>query len=174
MKGTPWQKRFWAKVNKDGPVSPHPGTPGTPCWIWTGALDRKGYGHIDVLGLPWRVHRLSFVIAGRAIPDGLCVLHKCDTRLCVRPDHLYAGTDLQNVQDRVSRKRSSSYVFEPPQAKLTPDLVRHIRARAAADSSLTVVELAGEYGLGLSTIWRVVTRRSWKHVSGEATHRRGE
>lgn len=162
---TSWQERFWARVNKDGPVQLHTGTPGTPCWLWTGPPDWNGYGRFDVHGHLWRAHRLSFVLAYLMIPDGLNVLHKCDVRLCVRPDHLHAGTHAQNVQDRVARNRTSRHEGEFfPQAKLTPDLVRQMRAQKAANPSLTTRKLAVEYGLARSSISCVLSGKRWKNV----------
>lgn len=95
--------RFWAKVNKVGPVHP---TIGTECWLWTGRPTPSGYGAffpIRTEHVP--AHRYSYVLAHGIIPDGLHVLHKCDVRLCVRPDHLFAGTQLDNVRDMLAKGR---------------------------------------------------------------------
>lgn len=74
------------------------------CWIWTGSLDSKqGYG---MLGPSYEIraaHRLSWTIYKGPIPDGLCVLHRCDIKRCVNPEHLFLGTDLENRDDAMSK-----------------------------------------------------------------------
>src|SRR4029077_20972173 len=81
--------RFWSKVNKiDG------------CWLGTAAVAGKGdYGYFGFQGKIQRAHRVSWILTFGEIPDGLFVLHKCDTPLCVRPDHLFLGTQQDNVDD---------------------------------------------------------------------------
>lgn len=79
---------FWAKVNK---------TPG--CWLWTGARHIRGYGACGPSYGDTRAHRASWKFTNGPIPKGLGVLHKCNTELCVRPDHLYLGDQKQNHAD---------------------------------------------------------------------------
>ena len=86
------------------------------CWIWEGASAGKGgYGICELLGKRWMPHRLSYHAFNAGIPDGLDVLHKCDVPSCVNPLHLYAGTDQDNVRDRVARNRSRK-TGNPPAA----------------------------------------------------------
>lgn len=89
--------RFWRRVQK---------LPGDGCWLWMGAKNSNGYGAISINGKSVAAHRASFEMAKGAIPAGAFVCHKCDTRACVRPDHLYAGNALTNAQDREERGRS--------------------------------------------------------------------
>lgn len=94
--------RFWAKVDKSG-----------DCWLWTGAHNLR-YGKVYV-GPPgerfWAyVHRVSWVIAHGIIPagegyHGTCVCHHCDVKLCVRPDHLFLGTQRDNLRDMSAKGR---------------------------------------------------------------------
>lgn len=81
----PIAERFWEKVNKDGPVNmPALG----PCWIFTSTAERKGYGVIWNEGKVRYAHRVSWVLAGRELPDDMVIDHLCMTAKCVRPEHL--------------------------------------------------------------------------------------
>lgn len=86
--------RFWSKVEK------------TPtCWLWKGTLHSAGYGHFQTNGCRYFAHRASYVIAHGPIPPGLSVLHHCDTPDCIRPDHLFLGTQTENMRDMLDKGR---------------------------------------------------------------------
>jgi len=97
------EERFWAKVNKNGPVPAHMPHLGN-CWIWTAGTDRK-YGLFYFLGKQEKAHRASFVIAGGKLESGKMVCHHCDNKLCVRPSHLFQGTPLDNLMDCINKGR---------------------------------------------------------------------
>jgi hypothetical protein len=93
--GTPLDVRFWDKVEKS--------TDG--CWEWRGA-DTRGYGVIEDKGVQQKAHRVSLEWSlGRPLHAGMLALHHCDNPACVRPDHLYEGTQQDNVDDRERRGR---------------------------------------------------------------------
>lgn len=99
----PVSVRLWRKCNKQGPTHP---ILKTKCWEWTGAeFKGAGYGQIQVEGTPKRTHRVAWALSNGPIPKGLLVLHKCDNRRCIRPDHLFLGTQKDNVDDMVSKGR---------------------------------------------------------------------
>jgi hypothetical protein len=125
------------------------------CWNWTKYLNVKtGYGETAKKEY---AHRASYRIFKGEIPAGLNVLHRCDNRACVNPDHLYAGTPQQNCIDRSLRaKRNSSL-------KLSPDLVTHIRELCKLGACPKLV--AKDIGVSVSTIRSVVARKNWKHVA---------
>lgn len=96
--------RFWSKVNKDGPIpEAHPLL--GPCWIWIPRGGAGGYGQMYVAGKQIYAHRLSYMIHFGEIPSGMVVDHRCEVRNCVRPDHLVAATQ----RDNVHRARSWEY-----------------------------------------------------------------
>ncbi len=92
----PVEARFWRHV-----------ATGDGCWLWTGQLDRDGYGTITGRGMkPVKAHRLSWELAHGRSPGKLWVLHSCDTPACVNPAHLRLGTPKDNTADMISRGRS--------------------------------------------------------------------
>jgi hypothetical protein len=98
-------RQFWDFVCKDGPVPSHAPELGQ-CWVWTGQTDPKGYGRWSKV----IASRHSWALANGQIPDGMWVLHHCDNPPCVRPDHLYLGTVVENVRDAVERGQH----YRPP------------------------------------------------------------
>lgn len=96
------EKRFWAKVTKGSRNG---------CWLWRGSLDRDGYGSIR-LGLgrifhETRAHRIAWRLIKGQIPGSLCVLHSCDVRNCVNPEHLFLGTNADNNRDMILKGRNA-------------------------------------------------------------------
>lgn len=84
---TPFETRFWAKVDKGDRNG---------CWLWRGGTNGLGYGHVGRNGRTEYAHRVAYVLAGGEIPAGLVIDHLCRTTLCVRPDHLEPVTHAEN------------------------------------------------------------------------------
>jgi hypothetical protein len=152
--------RFWLKVDKDGPVPAHDPSLGS-CWLWTSAVDARGYGAFFMPGKPRmapkaKAHRVSFELAHGPIPEGLDVLHHCDVRHCVNPKHLYLGTDRENMRDAVERGRRRSRAGEDnPNAKLSDAEVSAIR-RIYASGQVTQTALAEQFGVSQKHISALV------------------
>ena len=163
--------RFWSKVDRAGPTPPH--IPGIgPCWLWTGVL-ANGYGRLNLYANGDRTavlyaHRIMWQLTRGAIPARLCVLHKCDTPRCVRPEHLFLGTRPENSRDMVAKGRSTKGRPGPwcgkghPLAKLDADSVRAIRTLSAVGR--TLLSIAHEHGVSKRTVLNVVHGRIWRHV----------
>lgn len=76
------------------------------CWEWQGGLDKYGYGQTRFNGKNNRAHRLFYTLFVGPIPDGLMILHECDNRRCVNPDHLKPGTNQDNLTDMANKGRA--------------------------------------------------------------------
>lgn len=90
-----FRTRFIAKIEKT-----------QSCWLWTGPLSQSGYGRASRGTKKVRAHRASYELFVGPIPEGMCVLHKCDIPRCVNPDHLFIGTHLDNMRDMESKGRA--------------------------------------------------------------------
>lgn len=84
----------------------------TDCLVWTGAKSPTGYGRFLYEGANRLAHRVAWLLRNGDIPQGKRVLHKCDVRCCVNPDHLYIGTQKENYADMESRGRTSKEFAE--------------------------------------------------------------
>lgn len=79
--------------------------PNTGCWLWQKKPQSSGYGTIMINYKWWLVHRLSYSLLVGPLLEGQLVLHKCDVRMCINPDHLFVGTQKHNLEDMYKKKR---------------------------------------------------------------------
>jgi HNH endonuclease len=145
-----FEQRFWPKVLKTD-----------SCWIWTAHTNACGYGRIWY-GKAIETHRASWEMHFGAIPEGLCVLHKCDNPPCVNPDHLWLGTHADNMKDcaRKRRIRSPGLCGENnPGSRLTRPEVREMRRLYAM--KYTMAELSGYFAVSVSTVSRIINNHLW-------------
>lgn len=131
------------------------------CWIWTGCTIRHGYGVINAFprSRSLKAHRLSWELHYGSIPEGMCVLHKCDNPPCVNPSHLFLGTQTDNMQDMIRKRRHVGGNYR----KLTDDQVRAIRRRWA-EGNVTRVALALEYGVTRGHIHNLLDGRTRSNI----------
>src|SRR5260370_36813148 len=118
--------------------------PNSGCWLWMRGVNSSGYDQIWIgdrteqsRGRTEQAHRRSWTAFIGPIPDGLCVLHRCDTRCCVRTDHLFLGTYEDNNKDTVAKNRSDNRAEKNGRAKLTWQDVNGIRIAAVLGGSVS-------------------------------------
>ncbi len=170
--------RFWSKVDKERSDIFYNGT---RCWEWAAGITRDGgYGSAWMGNAPRRAHCVSYEIEFGEIIDGLFVLHHCDNRICVNPDHLFLGTHQDNMADKVQKGRQargeSHGAYTHPEsrrrgelngrAKLTAENVTEIRRRYAwyGKGGETLKELAKEFGVTFILISKIINKKLWKDV----------
>jgi hypothetical protein len=175
------ERRFWARVDKNGPVNPRRPELG-PCWIWTGSryTDKTGvtYGQTSYGGRRMTAHRASFLMHGGTVQPHFDVMHFCDTKPCVRPDHLSAGTRSENLYDGFAAPKNRGVCAgeNNGRARLTWDDVHTIRALLAAGSKQA--DLANRYGVNPVQVSHIARGTRWPEakcpVHGTAEYRRLE
>jgi hypothetical protein len=130
--------------------------PNSGCWLWTGALNSKGYGLIGSggRGLTMLAHHASLHLSGRLIPKGTLVCHTCDVTACVNPSHLFIGTALENSADnRRKRRRIGAQ-------KLTAEQVSEVRALVMAGA--THGDVASRFGVCRQNVGAIANHKTWR------------
>jgi len=127
------------------------------CWIWTGMLTDSGYGMLCAQGKLRRAHVFAYKQFVGPVPVGMCVLHECDMRCCVNPDHLKLGTKKQNSEDAMVRKRYPTGE-QHGNTPLTTAQVLSIRA-----DTRTQRLIAADYGVCQMTISNIKRGATWKY-----------
>ena len=159
------QARFIAKVKWADEIHP---TLKTRCLSWTASRFHNGYGRLYFArGKVWATHRLAWLFANGEIPDGLDVLHKCDNPGCVNVEHLFLGTQFDNMKDCAAKGRNT--------AQLHPE--RRPRGSANGASKLSESDVmamrgssepnrvwAKRLGIRASSVWRIRQRQNWNHL----------
>lgn len=134
------------------------------CLVWTGYVPKCGYGLVWHQGKNQQVHRVSYVLHKGEIPAGFKVLHSCDNRICINPNHLSVGTSKDNSDDMTAKGRSKHASGKDHHySKLTKEIANEIKGRykpySRADGSLA---LSREFGVSQAAIYAVISGRTWK------------
>lgn len=157
----PPEKRFESRVEYD--------TNGG-CWLWAYGCDRDGYGQFYLVERPnTKAHRVSWMLFRGPVPPGKMVLHRCDIPACVNPDHLFLGSNRENVADMMSKGRHRPTRGEArPMAKLNDIKVREIRRRLARGEH--PAQIAVSFDVAASQIYGIRSGKAWRHVSDDVNH----
>lgn len=131
-------EEFFARADCSGP----------DCWLWKGAIKSNGYGNLAMDGRTVSAHKAAWILTNGPVPKGLCVLHWCDVRPCVRPDHLHLGTKRRNSQEMIARSRYGGQVRLSPQDRL--------RVAAECASGRSQHDVARQFGVSQTTVSNIV------------------
>jgi HNH endonuclease len=134
------------------------------CFLWNLVLDKDGYGRLSWNERTERAHRFSYEAFVGEIPEGLQVCHRCDTPSCVRPDHLFIGTQLENHADRDKKGRQSKGEERWTSKVKELDVIEVLTLFHVC--GLRRWEISELFGLSRSLIQRIISGKTWKHLSG--------
>ena len=136
------------------------------CWGWSGCAPNPGYGQFRCKMKLLRAHHASWLLYRGEIPQGMFVLHTCDNRICSNPDHLFLGTNDDNIRDMLAKERHPTIGAKGeknPNAKLTIEKVREIRKLIT--DGLSYPKIARLFSVHEQTIGRINRRELWEGVS---------
>ena len=152
------KESFWLRVNKRGPFILK-----TRCWEWIGSKQSKGYGQFWNKVTTVRAHRWSYEFHIAPIRNNLLICHKCDNPGCVNPEHLFAGTQQDNIKDCSLKKRLAPVAGEVNgRSKLTNKQVLDIRSRPVYRG--INIDLAKEFNVSPPSICNIRKKKIWKHL----------
>ena len=139
--------------------------PSNGCWLFSGSLTHNGYGQIKLNRKTTRVHRYSYELFNGNIDNNLLVLHKCDTRNCMGPDHLFLGTSKDNTKDMINKGRFSCGFntgnWTHPDGResiLSKEDVLNIKSDFF-DKKITQDKIANKYKVTQSHISRIINNK---------------
>jgi hypothetical protein len=141
--------------------------PVSGCWEWQHSMSKWGYGMVRRNGRNMHSHRASYIAFNGPIPSGMVICHKCDNRKCVNPDHLFVGTQKENLADA----RMKGRMFDPPQrrgeqnnkSKLSEADVAKIRSMVSCGIGKTAI--GRMFGIHRETVRRAAEGRTWAHIA---------
>jgi hypothetical protein len=135
------------------------------CWLWVGAKhSHKGYGSFSNGKKIVKTHRFAYEHFIGPIPENMCVLHKCDTPSCVRPEHLFLGSNQDNVDDKLSKNRHPKGQI-CVNSKLSDEQVVEIKKAQLSYYWGQNSDLANVYNVSNRTISDIKIGKRWTHIS---------
>lgn len=148
-------KRFWNKVEINDK---------NKCWFYLGFKDKDGYGRFKVNGKSIRANRFSYSLT-KVLTDAMVVRHSCDTPSCVNPNHLIAGTQKENIQDKVKRERCAKGE-KHSHAILSEAQVKEIKQRLDVSDKKRgfCQDIAKDYGVSANLVSCINTGRIWRGI----------
>ena len=149
------KKRFIDKVYME---------PNCGCWLWTAGLNKWGYGKFHLNGRTRGAHRVSWEIYNGKIPKGLFVLHKCDVRSCVNPQHFWLGTQKDNILDMFKKGRELVMKGEEVKSSKLNEFQVRIIKRLLSFGTMTQKEIGDIFNVNRLIITNINTGTTWKHV----------
>jgi hypothetical protein len=149
-------QRFWSKVKL---------STASDCWLWIGSTKECGYGQFKFKGKPTPSHRMAYELVKGPVPEGLVVCHSCDVRACCNPDHLWVGTQAENLQDAKAKGRVSN---------VTPDKgENHKLSKLSNQDRAEIITLKAEgrsyrglarlFSVSSTTIHEICNGKSYKY-----------
>lgn len=127
----------------------------TGCMEFYGASNEKGYGIIKIGNKSRKAHRISYEFFNGSIPEGKSVLHHCDNPCCVAKEHLYVGTNDENLMDKMSRNRSGK--------KLDISTAKTVK-KLLSEGIQSGAEIARTFGITKQAIYAIKSGKNWSHV----------
>lgn len=150
-------ERFWSHVDEKDKDD---------CWEWQAYKSKKGYGSFGVKRNILLAHRISWIIANGQIPKGKIIMHKCDNPPCVNPEHLFCGTPMDNMMDKMRKGRYKKGKIvrgeSHPISKLKKEDIPKIRN--LYDQGISTHKIGKRFGVNSKTIWFIGKRIAWSHI----------
>lgn len=155
-KRLPFRERLLKSIRRDEPSG---------CWLWIAAKNGHGYGlsyiRADGKRVSQHAHRAAWLAWRGPIPEGLFVLHRCDTPACVNPDHLFLGTQQDNVADMVTKGRAQRGAKNGMAVLTEADAARIKRRIAAGENHANI---ARAEGVSRPLVSMIASGKRWRHV----------